>query len=146
MGADPSLKIASIVLPAKGYRLLLPNSAIEEVRALRDLRANSSEGKHLAGYTELNSIKVPVIAFEQLGRPDLTDSGGKPVIVILKPFEDTRIAILASNTPSFVQASVQCIQHNYSPQREHPCAGAYGLLNGHEILIPDLAAINKTIN
>ncbi len=148
---DPTLKIATLFIPVRGFNLALPTATIAELVHLAIIEPVSRDYNWLYGQIKWCEENVAIISFESIQTQIKRTSPKKPLVAILKianPTENTQshLGIIVHDIPRIIQATPNNLTNNLKPSHIHPYALCYVTLNNHPAIIPDLRKLKKFVD
>lgn len=141
-------EIHSVLIPANGIDVLLPNAAVAEM--LEHERSDPIDGavNWVLGTILWQGWQVPVIDYASLVEASSSPAPGTGRICVLKTLVDTErmpyMAIMTSGKPRLITVDEHSLEE--LPQESNPIAVlGHASIDGHQAVIPDLDRLGHLV-
>ncbi|MCG6887924.1 MAG: chemotaxis protein CheW [Proteobacteria bacterium] len=141
--------IHCLLIPMYGGSLLLPNAALAEVITYTDPMPIDDAPDWLLGHLNWREHTIPLISFELAsgGEAGTTREGSR--IAVLNTLNSNPkvpyVAILVQGIPHLQLVLPDTLTENKAATRQRPSVSAQVVLDGQEVLVPDLDSLEHRI-
>ncbi len=144
--------VRSVLMPLQGMTLMLPNAAVSEVVAYDENseKVPGADNSWLLGTQIWRQQIIPLIAFERMLGKRFSGEGKRLMVAVCNTLNGNPkrpyLGIVLSDIPHLIRAHHSMIE----PVRESGESDKRILgrmrLNGEEVILPDLDAIEEMVN
>ncbi|MGY0505952.1 chemotaxis protein CheW [Luteimonas sp. e5] len=138
--------LRGVLIQVTGGRLLLPNACIAEILSVADAEPIAGAPEWLLGHVHWHGWNVPLVAYSTLAGLGAHDAAqrGQRVLVLKTLSADLTMpyfALLTQGYPRLVKVNAADIEDDGAPAGDGHCVAAMARLQGEEVLVPDLDAL-----
>ncbi|MCP4289554.1 MAG: chemotaxis protein CheW [Gammaproteobacteria bacterium] len=149
-GKKKNAEVRGVLMPLNAGQLLLPNILMSEVIGYREPDEIPSEAPDwLLGIMVWRHLPVPVVSFDALLGAHDQEVGHRARIALCKTISENSkrpfTAFLLQSIPRLVRVTEKSISVITSDKEQHPLLAHYVKINDQEAWIPDLVALEKSL-
>lgn len=141
--------LSSLLLPLKGFKLILPQSTVTEVASRPELTPIDKAEPWLIGMFDWRSEQVPLISYEALCGHEPAPLRSNARIAVLHTLEDIAAvafyALELQAIPQPVQLRPQMMALASEGGIEADVVGSQTRIGGQTVIVPDLAKVEYAL-